>query len=105
MHIFDNLKKYERKPLSPKNTEDIPVRELTRKEIIRDFFEKTFALWLILGALAIFGTLWYAFSLSFCGMMFFGILSLIAFVIITPGFAKLSDLFEKKSLVRQKVVH
>ena len=98
MKMFENMRRYE-SPLSKTKREDveyIPLRKLSKKEKIMDFISKTFALWLYFGLTVFFGLLWYIFSWSFCGMMFFGLLALLVFVLITPGFAKLSNVFERK---------
>ena len=95
MNIFSNLKQY-----TPKNEErqkpklEEPKTNFQKiKDILLDGLP---AIGFYFGLLTVSGLIWYFGSISFFGFVFWGLISLFAFAIITPGFAHLSDFFEKK---------
>ena len=96
MNIFNNLRKYQHTPTalhySTKTDEVKEDKSLWKK--IKEI-DWTMPL-LTLGTLIISGLVWYIWSVKFCGMVFFGIISFLIFCIFTPGGAHLSLFLEKK---------
>lgn len=95
MNIFANLKVY-----PPKNgNRPIPEPEEPKsrfqklKEVVLDYLP---AVGVYIGMLTISGLIWYCGSISFFGFVFWGLVSLLAFIVITPGCAHLSDFLIKK---------
>lgn len=95
MNIFSNLKTY----LPPKrvNITPEPKQPKSKFQLFKEkLFEYLPGVGLFLALLSISGLIWYLGNVAFFGFVFWGLVSLCAFCIITPGFAHLTDLFENK---------
>ena len=95
MNIFANLKVYS--PSNEKKYNPEPEEPESRfqkmKETVLEYLP---AVGVYLGLLIISGLFCYFGNISFFGFVFWGLVSLLAFITITSGFAHLSDFFVKK---------
>lgn len=95
MNIFSNLKIYSQPKRS--NVTSEPEQSKSKFHLFKEkLFEYLPSVGIYLALLSISGLIWYYGNVAFFGFVFWGLVSLGTFIIITPGFAHLTDLFEKK---------